>query len=397
MKQCIASIIEELGAMFSGKFVPYHKTALFVAALTALIFTVVFGHALVLEAPVAVIDLDGSATSARMIEKVNSSRFIDVRVVVRTPTDPVKLTAHDSAVGVLVIPKGLEESLVRGHQSVRVGYFADYSNSAQNAEVLSELSAFMPEFGAQFAAGRLAAMGVSGNYEATLSALTLSSRELFNPTLQASDSTVIGFVIFFPSLYLGLTSLMIVGRLKVTGMWHKVVMQRSALALIARVVPYALFYTTGIVLMISLLTVFGGMRFAGSPWLYMTLLFFTGMAFGMLAIVLSWGTTNPGGGAALMIFLVPPGFIMGGATMATGYLPQWAYQLSYSWPLVWQFSFYRDLAQRGETLLGMLDVIGKFGLYLTVIAMIVTTVFYVTQKKVLRDDQDIEKIQASPN
>ena len=390
-------MIEELGAMFSGKFVPYHKTALFVAALTAFIFTVVFGHSVVFEAPVAVIDLDRSATSARLIERINASNFIDVTTVVRAPTDPAKLTAHDNAVGVLVIPNGLEESLVRGHQSIRVGYFADYSNSAQNAEVLSELSAFMPEFGAEFAAGRLSAMGVSGNLETSLSALTLSSRELFNPTLQASDSTIIGFVIFFPSLYMGLTSLMIVGRLKVTGMWHKVVMQRSALALIARIVPYAFFYMTGITFMISLLTVFSGMRFAGSPWLYMTLLFFTGMALGMLAMLLSWRTTNPGGGAALMIFLVPPGFIMGGATMATGYLPQWAYQVSYTWPLVWQFSFYRDLAQRGETLLGMLEVIGKFGLYLTVIAMIVTVVFYVTQRRVARDDEDVEQIQTSPN
>ncbi|MDO4937739.1 MAG: ABC transporter permease, partial [Sutterellaceae bacterium] len=185
IRDCIASIIEELGAMFSGKFVPYHKTALFVAALTAFLFSLVFGHSVVFEAPVAVIDLDRTATSARIIEKVNASNFIDVKAVVRNPVDPVKLTAHDAAVGVLVIPEGLEESLVRGNEIVRVAYFADYSNSAQNAEVLSELSAFMPEFGAEFAAGRLSSLGVKGNLETSLSALSLSSRELFNPTLQA--------------------------------------------------------------------------------------------------------------------------------------------------------------------------------------------------------------------
>lgn len=395
IRDCIASMIEELGAMFSGKFVPYHKTAVFVAGLTAFLFSLIFGHSVVFEAPIAVIDLDRSVTSARLIEKVNAGNFIDVKTVVRNPADPAKLTAHDEVVGVLVIPEGLEKSLVRGDRSVRVGYFADYSNSAQNAEVLSELSSFMPEFGAEFAAGRLSSMGVKGDLQTSLSALNLASRELFNPTLQAADSTVIGFVIFFPSLYMGLTSLMIVGRLKVTGMWHKVVMKRSALALVARIVPYAFFYTTGIMLMIALLTVLGGLRFAGSPWLYMALQFGTGLALGMLAMLLSWHTSNPGGGAALMIFLVPPGFIMGGATMATGFLPSWAYQMSYTWPLVWQFSFYRDLAQRGQTLLEMTGMIGKFGLYLTVIAMIVTVLFYVTQRKTQKDVKEIQAIEAS--
>lgn len=73
----------------------------------------------------------------------------------------------------------------------------------------------------------------------------------------ATNSTVIGFIYFFSSLFYGLTTLMIVGRLKVTGLWQREVFRRGPGALIARVAPYAFFYTTGITIMTAILTIGG--------------------------------------------------------------------------------------------------------------------------------------------
>lgn len=86
----------------------------------------------------------------------------------------------------------------------------------------------------------------------------------------------------------------------------------------------------------------GQLRFDGNYFIYLPSIFMTGLAFTWLAFILSWKTSNPGEGAGKMVFLVPPGFIMCGSTMAVGILPIWAYYASYELPLVWQYRFYRD-------------------------------------------------------
>ena len=62
------SIYEEISAMMSGHFIPYHKLCFMAAFLTALIFSILFTQMGVIEAPVAVVDLDHSARSAKFIQ-----------------------------------------------------------------------------------------------------------------------------------------------------------------------------------------------------------------------------------------------------------------------------------------------------------------------------------------
>ena len=64
------SIYEEISAMMSGHFIPYHKLCFMAAFLTALIFSILFTQMGVIEAPVAVVDLDHSARSAKFIQAV---------------------------------------------------------------------------------------------------------------------------------------------------------------------------------------------------------------------------------------------------------------------------------------------------------------------------------------
>ncbi len=373
MRNSVKSILEEIGAMMSGHFIPYHKAALTVAAVVVLLFSLVFSHSTVFEGRIAVIDLDGSKYSTELIHKINSSPYIEVTRVLRTPVNPGVLTAHDENIGVLYIPKGLEKSLKTGLRSVRLGYFADNSNGAQNAEVLQNLNELIPELGAEIGAERIAAW-VPGaeQVEATLSPMQLKSRHLFNPTNASTTATSIAFVYFFSSLTYGLTTLMVIGRLKITGAWEKQVLTRGPFALMARIVPYAFFYTTGITLVSALLIVFGQLRFDGNYIAYVPSLFMTGLALGWLALILAWGTNNPGEGASRMVFLVPPGFIMGGATMAVGYLPLWAFYGSHLFPLVWQYRFFRDFALRGQSTGEMLPTYGAYLLFLTVIAAVIT-------------------------
>ncbi len=376
MKHIVNSILDEIGAMMSGHFVPYHKAAFMVASVVALLFSLILTHGTVFEGKIAVIDLDASHYSTELIQKINASPYIEVSQVMHSPINPEVLTAHDKNLGVLYIPKGLEKSLITGDQSFSLGYFIDTTNSAQNASVLEHLNAYIAEVGAEFGALRIAPYGFGDQQiEATLASMTLKNRHLFNPTNSATNSTTIMFVYFFSSLTYGLTTLMIIGRLKVTGAWERDVMNRGAFALMCRIIPYALFYTTALTIVTAVLTIFGQLRFEGNYFFYLPTIFMTGLAFGWLAMILSWKTNNPGEGAGKMVFLVPPGFIMGGATMAVGFFPLWAYYLSYVFPLVWQYRFYRDFAFRGQSLSTMLLTYGAYILFLTVIAFILVILF----------------------
>ncbi|HDL6515376.1 TPA: ABC transporter permease [Yersinia enterocolitica] len=215
MQNIVKSMLDEVGAMMSSHVIPYHKVAIVVAAVIALLFSLVFSHSTVFEGKIAVIDLDASNYSTALIQKINTSPYIEVTQVLHSPMNPEILTAHDR------------------------NYFA-----------------------------------------------------------------------------------------------------------------------------------------------YLPTIFMTGLAFGWLALILSWSTQNPGEGASLMTFLVPPGFILGGATMAVGFLPLWAYYISYAFPLVWQYRFYRDFAMRGQTLAQMLPTYGAYLIFLTVIASVVVLLYYRTKRQV---------------
>ena len=380
MQNIIKSIQEELDAMLSGHFIPYYKVAIGLAAIVALIFSIVLSHGSVFEGKIAVIDLDGSNYSTELISKINTSSYIEVSEVIRSPVNPITLVSHDRNLGVLYIPKGLEKSLKRGDQTVRLGYFSDDTNEAQNAKVLQNLNEYIPELGAELSVGKVSSLGFGREgTEATLSPMQLKSRNLFNPASSSTISTIIYFVYFFSSLTYGLTSLMIIGRLKITGMWNTV-LERGFVALLARTIPYALFYTTGLTLITAVLVLFGQLRFDGNYFVFVPSIFMTGLAFGWLGFLLSWKTNNPGEGASKMVFLVPPGFIMGGSTMAVGIMPIWAYYVSHAFPLVWLFRFFRDIAMRGRSLIDMMSTYGVFIIYLTVIAFVVMIVFNQVKK-----------------
>ena len=213
-------------------------------------------------------------------------------------------------------------------------------------------------------------------------------RYLANPTGQGATGTVITFLLFFSLMFHGLTSLMIIGRLRVTGVWNASVLSGSLVSLLLRGVPYALIYTTVVTTAISVLTTFGQLRFAGSIWQFVPALFLGAMANTWVAYLLSWNCKNPGEGAGRMIFLVPVGFILGGATMAVGFLHGWVKFASFGIPLVWIFNFWRDIGLRGIDWAGMADLWGCFLGYLTFIALLVGIRFWREEVKMMADRKD---------
>ena len=180
----------------------------------------------------------------------------------------------------------------------------------------------------------------------------------------------------------------IIGRLRVTGVWNASVLSGGLASLLLRGVPYALIYTTVVTTAISILTTFGQLRFAGSIWQFVPALFLGAMANTWVAYLLSWNCKNPGEGAGCLIFLVPVGFILGGATMAVGFLHGWVKFASFGIPLVWIFKFWRDIGLRGIDWAGMADLWGCFFGYLTFIALLVGIRFWREEVKMMVDRKD---------
>ena len=213
-----------------------------------------------------------------------------------------------------------------------------------------------------------------------MSPLRLVTRQTFNASNKWGNSFINGFLYFFSSIYLGTTVLMLVGRLHAQGLWKSVVFNRGPFALIARLFPYAFFYMTVITAGSAGLYLFNSLRFMGNFLIYAPTIFMTAVAIGLMGMIITWKHKTPAGGAAFMIFVVPPGFIMGGITIATSYFPGWVYKFSYLFPLTWQYRFFRDMGLRGETFREMLPTYGAHIIYIGILMLIVTLLYYKTKK-----------------
>lgn len=232
-----------------------------------------------------------------------------------------------------------------------IGYFADSANMSQNSAMASNLQSIV-------------AQALSETAGHSLPSVSVVTRNLFNVTGSYTNTIMAGFLFFFPSIYLGITVLMLMGRLHVTGLWHETIMNRGISA------------------------IFNDLRFAGSIWTFLPVPFLTALAIGLCAMIFTFNATTPAGGAAFMIFIVPPGFVLGGVTVATALMLEWCQVFSHLFPLTWLFAFYRDIALRGVDLTAELTLYGAFIIYLTMLAAVVA-LKYLKAQKVLSEHEKL--------
>lgn len=99
-----------------------------------------------------------------------------------------------------------------------------------------------------------------------------------------------------------------------------------------------------------------------------------------------------------MFFLVPSGFILGGATMATGFLHGWVHDVSFGIPLVWLFSFWRDQGLRGIDGLAALPLFGGALLWLIFLGSLNAIRFWRDEEKRRKELQQYwHDLQAVPS
>lgn len=398
MNKIIAAADEEFQAMLSGKFIPYHIAAFMMAIMITLIVSVCMRHGEVFEGKIAVIDLDCSHLSTTLIEKLNTSAYVEISEVYHSPVAVRDLTAHDKNIGVLYIPKGLEKELKRKDSTFNLGYFADYSNLGQNGQAIANLSDMIAVLGAENVAPEIAELAQSSGekVKALLQPMNMVKRELYNPTTSASITFCSAFIYFFSTIILGLTSVMLVGRFKVSMRWNAILEDGFA-CLLARLLPYALIYTTAISLVTSPLIIFGQMRFEGNYFAHLPSIFMTAFSIGVLAMLVTWKTSQPSEGSSRMIMIVPPGFILGGSLLASGYMPEWVNTVKFAFPLTWQYEFWRDFSMRGLPLSDMVKSYGQYALYVTVITSLLALIYHKSRNNYfeMKKEEKTEEVNLS--
>ena len=350
----INSLRSEIKYLFSGLGMPYEKVCLIVAIFVSVFFTLYLGNNITRDVAVAVIDLDHSRYSQELISKIDSSPYMRVSSVVYTTQEPKKFLAQDKNFAVIVLPKDLERNRYSG-QSASIGLFCDNSNTALDANIRSAIN--------ELVATENANMTVTDS----TGGMELSERLLFNPVGSASNGAVQGFLFMFSSMFFTLATIGMVPRLREMGEWKKILKSGNPLMLGIRLLPYMGCLLVALFVGMAVLRIFGDMVFSGNIWEFIVTQVLYLPTLGMLALLFGWGAANPGVAGSRMLFLIPGGFIFGGATFPVSLYPSWVVLSTHFFPLNWEFNFVRDVIIRGSHLWEIPDIIGGFFIYMAII------------------------------
>lgn len=367
------SLRDELTYLFSGQGMPYAKISLIVSLACALLFTAFLGNNTIHNGAVAVIDLDRSAYSRSLIEKMDASPFIRIKEVTYTPAKPETFLYNDACIAVVYIPQQLEKSRY-GRQTGTIGVFYDNTSLAQSGEIKNALN--------EIIAAENISLSVQGVSRQT-QGLSLSTRLLFNPAGSgANNGSVQGFLFFFSSMFFVFATIGIVPRLRLMGKLDGILQNGTPWHLLIRLVPYGMCLLTALVIGMVVLHYLNDMHVAGNIVFFYITQFLYIFALGMLSLLFGWNAANPGIASSRMILFIPGGFILGGTTAPVQELSAWARMVSHIFPLTWEFEFTRDILVRGAGIADMAATLGAFLLYIAILMVLFHVVFYRARRRV---------------
>lgn len=363
------SLRDEIEYLLSGMGMPYHKVAFTVAIVVSVLFTIAYPMNYAKDIPVAVVDLDNSRLSHSFTEQLNTSPYLEIKTVLYTPTDPERLTYHDEHIAVLYIPRDFEKN----HYSLtpnNIGVFYDNINAAQVGTLKEGLQEVIGELNGESGATQLGALGLNQDQtHAVLQGIALNERYLFNPVDSHSNSTTLGFLIFFGSMFFVFATIGMVPRLKLSHQWDSE-LQRGFFSLLSRLVPYLVCFSVSIIAGLGILAVLGDLSLPGNYLMTIVAIILIAISVGLMSILVGWGAANPGVAISRMILFIPGGFIFGGSSGPLDLVPPAVQFVSNVFPLVWAYRLFRDVAQRGAPLIDCLPVYGSHILYIAVLMLL---------------------------
>lgn len=357
---------DEIAFLFSGKGMPYEKVSILVAVVVTVVFTIFLSNNYVKDGSVAVIDLDNSRYSRELIDVLDASPYIAVNAVLNVPAEPKTLFYQDACIAVVYLPKDLEKERY-GQTTASIGVFYDNTNSAQTAGLKAALNEIIALENQKIAMES----GARGN-----SGLVLHDRILFNPVGSTCNGTTLGFLFFFSSMFFVFATIGIIPRLRLEGKLDASLEAGDLCGVLARLLPYCGCLLVALFVGMAVLRLGGDMVLQGDIFVF----FFSQLLYipllGVTSLLFGWNAANPGSAVSRMIFFVPGGFLLGGVTSPIPILSEWVQIVSHFFPLVWEFSFVRDILLRGASFMDCAKTFGACMLYLAALIAVFCCCFF---------------------
>ena len=103
------SLKAELKYLFSGQGMPYEKVSIMVAMVISVVLSVMLAGNFSKDAGVVVIDLEYSAYTQELTNRIDASEYMKVTAVGNTPADPRSFLYRDKALAAVYLPKRHEK------------------------------------------------------------------------------------------------------------------------------------------------------------------------------------------------------------------------------------------------------------------------------------------------
>ena len=375
------SLKDELRYFFSGKGMPYAKVSIMIAVVVSVIFTVVFPNNYIKDAKVAIIDLDNSKFSHEFIEELNSSPYIKVVDVLNVPADPKTLMYQDRYLAVIYLPVGFEKNRYSETPN-NIGVFYDNTNPAQSGNIKGALNTIIAIQNHKIGMPYIQATGLNSDQTtAVMHNISLNERILFNPVNSSSNSTSMGFLYFFTSMFFVFATIGMISRLRLEGK----LLAANPFELMLRLTPYCICLTITIIFGLGILRVLGDLVFTGSFFALVLSIILLTISLGFMCMLFGWGAANPGLATSRMILFIPAGFILGGMTGPVDILPNWVLVVYNAFPLVWVYRFARDVLLRGAGFFDIAPEFGGFMIYTALLGILVCLRFYHERKTTMKN------------
>ena len=355
-----------------------------VAMVITLLVSVLLTGNIAKDAKVVIIDLDNSAYTRDLTNRIDASEFMKVTAVLNTAQDPKELFYQDRAVAVVYFPRGLEKDRYTG-MAANIGVFYDNTNSANTSNIKEALNEIVGMDNA------MANGDVGSTNDSVYGSVSLATRSLFNPQESKDNGETLGFLFFFGSMFFTFATIGMIPRLRLNHQLDKVLLEGTPWDLLVRILPYGCCLIVSWVLGLAILRTWGDLSFSGNLFTFLFIQLFYIFTVGTLSLLFGWTAANPGLASSRMILLIPGGFIFGGGAGPTTFFAPWVVKLSHIFPLTWEFHFERDVIARGAGLADVAQTFGAFLVYMGVVGILFCLRFNASRKELLAQRADEER------
>lgn len=355
---------------------PYEKVCIMVAMVITLFVSVLLTGNIAKDVKVVVIDLDNSAYTRDLTNRIDASEYMKVTAVLNTAQDPKDLFYQDRAFAVVYFPRGLEKDRYTGVAS-NIGVFYDNTNSANTSNIKEALNEIVGLDNA------MANGDVGSTNDSIYGNVSLATRNLFNPQESKDNGETLGFLFFFGSMFFTFATIGMIPRLRLTHQLDKVLLEGTPWDLLARLIPYGCCLMVSWVLGLAVLRVWGDLTFSGNLFTFIFVQIFYIFTVGTLSLMFGWTAANPGIASSRMILFIPGGFILGGGAGPTTFFADWVVKFSHVFPLTWEFHFERDIIARGAGFADITQTFGAFLVYMGIVGILFCLRFNASRKELL--------------